>query len=140
MRRMVVLLAVWSRGHLVAWSVGRVVTWAFGERHCEVAEAISTSERGELAARLPGYLGCGVMWGWDFLFSMNIRAAEIAHMITAPMMSEFSFCEIPIKKSPANITKKKTYAMVSIGTDFLNVAKAKITPRANWRAAHIYIR
>ncbi len=30
--------------------------------------------------------------------------------------------------------------MVSIGIDFLKVAKAKIKPRANCRAAHIYIR
>jgi hypothetical protein len=53
------------------------------------------------------------------------------------MTSAFSFCEIPIKKSPINITKKKMYAMVSMGADLLNVAKAKIEPRANCRAAHI---
>ena len=59
------------------------------------------------------------------------------HIIIALMISEFSFCEIPIKKSPTNITKKKIYATVSIGTDFLNVAKPKIQPRANCGAAQI---
>ncbi len=53
------------------------------------------------------------------------------------MISELFFCEIPIKKSPTIITKKKIYAIVSIGIDFLNVAKAKIKPTANCRAAHI---
>ena len=59
------------------------------------------------------------------------------HITKAAMISEFSFCEIPTRKSPTNITKKKIYAMVSIGTDFYNVAKAKMKPRANCRAAHI---
>ena len=72
-----------------------------------------------------------------FLFIANIIAEEIMHITKAAMISELSFCEIPIKKSPANITKKKIYAIVSIGADLLNVAKAKIKPRANCRAAHI---
>ncbi len=58
-------------------------------------------------------------------------AEEIAHMTNALYIRTFSFCEIPIKKSPTNITKKKMYAMVSMGIDFLNVAKAIIKPRAN---------
>ena len=72
-----------------------------------------------------------------FLFIANINAEEIRHITKAAMISELFFCEIPIKKSPTNITKKKIYAIVSIGIDFLNVAKAKIKPRANCRAAHI---
>ena len=71
------------------------------------------------------------------LFSANINAEEIIHITNALMISELFFCEIPIKHSPINITKKKIYAIVSIGIDFLNVAKAKIKPRANCRAAHI---
>ncbi len=34
-------------------------------------------------------------------------AEEIIHMTIALMMSEFSRCEMPIKKSPTNMTKKK---------------------------------
>ena len=71
------------------------------------------------------------------LFIANINAEEIIHITKALMISEFSFCEIPIKKSPTNITKKKIYAMVIIGIYFLNVAKPKINPRANCRVAHI---
>jgi hypothetical protein len=71
------------------------------------------------------------------LFITNIIAEEIIHITIALMISEFSFCEIPIKKSPTNITKKKMYASVSMGIDFLNVAKAKIKPRANCREAHM---
>lgn len=59
------------------------------------------------------------------------------HMTNALMISGFSFCNIPIKRSPTNITKKKIYVMVSMGIDLLKVAKAKIKPRANCRAAHI---
>ena len=53
------------------------------------------------------------------------------------MISEFSFCEIPIKKSPANMMKRKIQAIVSMETDLLYAAKANTKPRANCRAAHI---
>src|SRR5688500_12316403 len=71
------------------------------------------------------------------LFMANIIDEEIMEITTALMISALSFCEIPIEKSPTNITKKKIYAMVSIGADLLNVANAKTKPRANCRAAHI---
>jgi len=71
------------------------------------------------------------------LFIANINAEEIIHIAKALMINEVSFCEIPIKKSPTNITKKKIYAIVSIGIDFLYVAKPKIKPTANCREAHI---
>ena len=71
------------------------------------------------------------------LFNIKIKVEEIIHITIALIINEFSFCEIPIKKSLINITKKKTYAMVSIGIDLLNVAKANINPRANCREAHI---
>ncbi len=80
----------------------------------------------------------GVILKYYFLlFIANINAEEIIHITKAPMISELFFCKIPIKKSPTIITKKKIYAIVSIGIDFLNVAKPKIKPRANCRAAHI---
>lgn len=42
-----------------------------------------------------------------FLFITNSITAEIMHITEALIIREFSFCEIPIKKSPTNITKKK---------------------------------
>ena len=77
------------------------------------------------------------MHNYFLLFNANINAEEIRHITKAPVISELFFCEIPIRKSPTIITKKKIYAIVSIGIDFLNVAKPKIKARANWRAAHI---
>jgi hypothetical protein len=51
------------------------------------------------------------------LFITNINAEEIIHITKAPMISEISFCEIPIKRSTTIITKKKIYAIVSMGGD-----------------------
>lgn len=80
----------------------------------------------------------GVILKYYFLlFIANINAEEIIHMTKAPLISELFFCEIPIKKSPTIIIKRKIYAMVSIGIDLLNAAKPKIKPTANCRTAHI---
>lgn len=53
------------------------------------------------------------------------------------MIKPLSFWETPIIASSTFITKKKMYAIVSIGIDFLKVAKPKIKPTANYLAAHI---
>jgi hypothetical protein len=52
------------------------------------------------------------------LFIANIKTEEIIHITNALMISEFSFFETPIKKSPTNITERKMYEIVSIGIDF----------------------
>jgi len=66
-----------------------------------------------------------------FLLLKNIKIEAIKHIANAVMISELSFCKTPTSKPPTNITKKKIYANVSKGADFLMVAKAKIKPSAN---------
>ncbi len=85
-----------------------------------------------------GVQAAGVILKYYFLlFIANIITGVIAHITKAAMISALSFCIIPIRKSPTNITKKNIYAIVSIGIDLLYVAKAKMNPRANCRTAHI---
>ena len=67
------------------------------------------------------------------LFIANIIADDTMIITTAAMVSVFSFWEIPIKRSPINITKRKIYAKISMGADLFIVAKASINPSANCR-------